>query len=421
MKRSFRGGIVFPAALQDKKETTQASTFLPISPKRLHLSLRQRNAELEPTVTVGDAVHIGDRLAVDPAGTIPPLHCGISGTVTAIEPSLVTLDGARATVITVTDDGSHTFGSLLPPLPKEPSREMLIQRMYDAGLVGMGGAGFPTYRKYQADTIRHLLINACECEPYLAGDVRLSVEQPDTLAEGVRLLAAAAGIDRRNAVFCTESPAAAAHLSSLGIRVALLHSRYPQGSERQLIAAVFGREVPEGCIPADCGFLVSNVATAVAMAEAAHGLPLTHRSVTVSGKVAHPVNALAPIGTPFSDLIELAVPLLSGRRCRYIAGGPMTGIRIATLAAGLPKTCGGITVLPAQRIEESRCIRCGGCVRVCPAGLMPFRIEAAHLAGEQDSTAAACISCGCCSYVCPAKRNLAAHIGKARCEMRQPL
>ncbi len=407
MKRTFRGGIVFPAALQNQKETAQASSFLTIFPKQLHLSL---DTALKPTVAVGDTVRIGDRLAADPGSKLPPLHCGISGTVTAIE---------QSSVITVTGDGNNTFGALMPPLSETASREALLQRMYDAGLVGMGGAGFPTYRKYQVGTILHLLINACECEPYLAADVRLSIEHPDTLAEGIRFLAAAAGVSPREAVFCTESPTAAARLSGTGIRTLLLRDRYPQGSERQLIAAIFRREVPENSYPIDCGVAVSNVATAVAMAEAAHGLPLTRRSVTVSGEVARPMNLLAPIGTPFADLIKSAKPLLSGRRCRYIAGGPMTGTRITSLKAGLPKTCGGVTVLPALRIKESPCIRCGGCVRVCPAGLMPFRIEAAHLAGERDDTAAACISCGCCSYVCPAKRNLAAHISEARREMRQ--
>lgn len=407
MKRTFRGGIVFPSALQNQKESAQASSFMTIFPKQLHLSL---NSALKPTVSIGDTVRIGDRLAADPDGKFPPLHCGISGTVTAIE---------QSSVITVISDGSNTFGTLLPPLSETASREALLQRMYDAGLVGMGGAGFPTYRKYQAPTIRHLLINACECEPYLAADVRLSIEHSDTLAEGIRFLAAAAGISSREAVFCTESPTAAARLSGMGIRTILLQGRYPQGSERQLLAAVFGREIPEDRFPTDCGMIVSNVATAVAMSEAAHGLPLTHRSVTVSGMVAHPVNLFAPIGTPFFDLIEQADPLLSRRRCRYIAGGPMTGTQITSLASGLPKTCGGVTVLPALQIKESPCIRCGACVRVCPAGLMPFRIEAAHLAGEKDNTATACISCGCCSYVCPAKRNLAAHIGEARQEMRQ--
>lgn len=407
MKRTFRGGIVFPAALQNQKENAQASSFLTVFPKELHLSL---DALLKPTVAIGDRVRVGDRLAADPHSKFPPLHCGVSGTVTAIE---------QSSVITVTNDGTNTFGELLPPLSETASREDLLQRMYDAGLVGMGGAGFPTYRKYQATAIRHLLINACECEACLAADVRLSIEYPDMLTEGIRFLATAAGLSPCEAVFCTESPTVAARLSGMGTRTLLLRSRYPQGSERQLIAAVFGREIPEGSFPTDCGVIVSNVATAVAMAEAAHGLPLTHRSVTVSGEVVRPVNLFAPIGTPFADLIEPAGPLPPRRRCRYIAGGPMTGKPITALEAGLPKTCGGVTVLSALRIKESPCIRCGGCVRVCPAGLMPFRIEAAYLAGEQDDTATACISCGCCSYVCPAKRNLAAHIGEARREKRQ--
>ncbi len=407
MKRTFRGGIAFPTALQHQKETAQASSFVTVFPEKLQLSLGNT---LKPTVAVGDTVCIGDQLAADPKAMFPPLHCGVSGTVTAIE---------QSSSITVTNDGNNTFGTLLPPLSKSASRETLLQRMYDAGLVGMGGAGFPTYRKYQGASIRHLLINACECEPYLASDIRLSIEHTRTLADGICFLAAAAGVSSREAVFCTESPTAAARLSGMGIRSLLLHSRYPQGSERQLIIAVFGREVPEGSHPIDCGITVSNVATAVAMAEAAHGLPLTHRAVTVSGQVAHPLNLLAPIGTPFADLIKPARPLLPRRRCCYIAGGPMTGTRITSLSEGLPKTCGGVTILSALRVKDSPCIRCGGCVRVCPAGLLPFRIETAHLAGERDETATACIACGCCSYVCPAKRNLAAHIGEARREMRQ--
>lgn len=419
MKRTFRGGITFASALQHQKDAGLASAFHSLCPAKLHVPLSERDTEFKPAVHTKQQVRIGDLLAVDPSGYLPPIHCGVSGTVTSIETSAETIDGKPATVMTVQNDGNNTFGTLLPPLPTGASRDMLIQRMYDAGLVGMGGAGFPTYRKYKTNAIHHLLINACECEPYLAGDVRLSLEQTDTLIEGIRLLAAAANISKEKAVFCTESPVAAARVSDFGIHTVLLRGRYPQGSERQLITAVFGREIPHNCYPANCGFLVSNAATAVAMAEAAHGLPLTHRSLTVSGAVKHPVNLFVPIGTPFYDLIGSAKSSLSPRRCRYIAGGPMTGTAITSLAAGLPKTCGGVTVLPARHVHEHPCIRCGGCVRVCPAGLMPFRIEAAYLAGEQDPTAAACISCGCCSYVCPAKRNLAAHIGKARHEMRQ--
>ncbi len=414
MKYTFHGGIVFSDTVQRQKETALGIPFAPFFPSRLQVSLRQGHTELKAVVAVGDTVHIGDVLAADPVGQVPPLHCGVSGTVEAIEHSASTLDGQPATVITVTNDNSHTLGTVLPPLTVQASREALRQRMYDAGLVGMGGAGFPTHRKYAGNGIRHLLINGCECEPYLASDVRVSIEQGLTVSEGIHLLAAAAGISPRKAVFCTESPEAAIQLSKHGIRTILADRRYPQGSERQLITGLLGWEVPENRHPSDCGVIVSNVATAIAMSEAARGLPLTHRSITVSGEVARPVNLLVPIGTPFSELLKTVKPVLPRRRCHYIAGGPMTGTRIVSLDAGLPKTCGGITVVPARQERENPCIRCGGCVRVCPAKLMPFRIEAAYLAGEQDNTATACISCGCCSYICPAKRRLAAHIGAAR-------
>lgn len=414
-RRAFRGGITFSAALHHKKESAMAAPFMPVQPPVLHVELQE---QLQPVVQVGDPVCIGYKLAADPTAFLPPVHSGISGTVTAVEPSTRTVTGEMATVITVTGDGHHTVGDLLPPLPDDAPREALLKRMYDAGLVGLGGAGYPVHRKYAAAHPRFLLINACECEPYLAGDNRLAVEQTQAVVDGVRLLAATAGLPLKHVTLCTESPATAAYFRGAPFAVKQLPGRYPQGSERQLIEATLGIRIPFDAYPAHCGILVSNLATAVAMADAANGLPLTHRPVTVSGEVARPLNVFAPIGTPFSVLIEAAVPLLAGRRCRYIAGGPMTGTRLSNLSAGLPKTCGGITILPALKDESSPCIRCGACVRVCPAALMPFRIEAAFLANEPDSTAAACISCGCCSYVCPAKRELAAHIGKARRQMR---
>lgn len=414
MRKSFRGGIRFPEAVTRAKDKTATVPFRTLTPSFLRLTLSHRGHILQPCVQVGELVGIGDPVAIDPNGFVPPLHSGLSGTVTALEPSPYTVDGTVLPCLTITSDNENRTGRWLPPLPAAPTREAVITRMYDAGLVGLGGGGYPTHLKYRNASVRHLLINACECEPYLASDMRLCVEQTDAIRQGVYWLTVAAGLTLDDAVVCTESATVAAALTAVGLRTKTLPSRYPQGSERQLFASVFGREIREGTTPADNGALVSNLATAVAMADAARGCPLTHRALSISGEVHEPLNVFAPIGTPFQVLLDMTSSYLSGRRSAYLSGGPMTGTKIVSLQAGLPKTCNGLTLVASDRREPSPCIRCGACVRVCPAGLMPFRIEAAVLADEIDPTASACIACGCCSYVCPAKRQLAHHIRTAR-------
>lgn len=422
MPVTFHGGIRFPNALRARKKTACQCALTLFLPESICLPLTVKNTELQACVTTGDTVGVGDRLAYDPQGVYPPLHSGLSGRVEETHNSGQTVDGRHCTVLSVIGDGQQTPGQLLPALPSNAEPSQIVQRMYDAGLVGLGGAGFPTFQKYRHLTARYLLINACECEPLLAADTRLIIDCPDSVSDGITWLMRAAALSPNRVVLCAEQPDALAGLRRLaatkGWRTVRLPEHYPQGSERQLLYSVFGKELPAGRRPTDCGVVVSNVSTAVAMADAARGLPLTHRAVTVSGTVAHPCNLLVPIGTPLRALAAQAQPLITGRRSQLIAGGPLTGVRAAHADAGLPKACGGITVLPTLSHEETPCIRCGACVRACPSRLVPFLLDRAGLAGDfslcRTLHATACIACGCCSYVCPAHRPLAARITALR-------
>ncbi len=412
MAKGFRGGIVL-SHVQGMKEAAAACRVRRLSPTITVLSLRQRHFSFSPCVNEGDAVCIGDRLAEDPSGELPPLHSGVSGTVTMVGQPYPAADGGEGPSLIIENDGQDTMGTPLTPLPLAAEPAAIVRRMFDGGLVGLGGGGFPTHRKYTAVAAKWLLINGCECEPYLAADVRLCIEQPELIAEGARYLAKAAGVKETAIRLCAESTDAVAALRTTGLSVVSLPKRYPQGSERQLIQAVLGIRLPDGVLPPKQGIMVSNAATAAAMAEAARGLPLTHRIITVSGHVTSPVNLLVPIGTPFEEVAAQVTPAANGR-IRYIAGGPMTGRRLTSLKAGIPKTCGGLLLMTAQSDPVTPCIRCGACVRVCPAALMPFLIEAAALADDRERCwqlrTTACLSCGCCSFVCPSKRPLAARI-----------
>lgn len=417
MKKAFRGGVADPILFQKKQDGAQVA-FRLIVPDRIFLPLSYRGRALAPCVGVGDTVAIGQMVITDPDGRLPPFHSGVSGTVSEVGVLYPSADGGAVPTLIIENDHKQTAYPFLPPLTEDCTSEQIVQRMYDGGLVGMGGGGYPTHLKYRGTQAEWLLINGCECEPFLCGDTRLCIEAVASVAVGARLFAKAAGVSEERIRLCVESKEAQAALQQTGLTVCQLPRRYPQGAERQLISGVLSVSLPDGVFPVERGIVVSNVATAVAMADAANGLALTHRSVTVSGMVDAPVNLIAPIGTPFTDL--LAVVSVPSGRGRYIAGGPMTGRRLTSLSAGLTKTCGGLTILSPLSFEETPCIRCGACVRVCPAKLFPFAIDRAALLGDGKRCvalrASACIRCGCCSYVCPAHRQLAARIGVVRNE-----
>lgn len=430
MPLPFRGGVAFGHAVEHKMETAQ-SKIQPFTPAQLVLLMRQGfGAECVPVVKPGDRVLAGQVVGVPPQGEgnrpvfAAPVHCGVSGTVRAVEPRPSATGESLAVV--VDSDGK---GEAAPPLLTANSRDGVRALMKEAGLTGMGGAGFPTFLKYETNKpIRYVLVNGAECEPYLTCDHRLMVEQPDQVLAGAKALRLAA--DEAQVMICVEEnkPDAIAMLEDAvrgqdGISVVRLPVKYPQGGERQLIKAVLGREVPAGGLPADCGVIVTNVGTTVALADALRGRPLTHRVVTVSGRVAKPANLYVPIGTRLSELLEYCGGATGDARYLWIAGGPMTGAALPSLEVPVIKGTTGLVVLDRMENQESNCIRCGGCARVCPSSLLPFAIDAAVIAGDMaacvDYRADQCISCGCCSYICPAKRHLAHRVTMARSAFRE--
>lgn len=440
MSHSFFGGVVFPARVEQKAPAA-SRPLEEYSPAILVLSMRQGfGGECEPAVSPGDRVLVGDVVGRSRDDFSPPIHAGVSGTVLAVEPRL-TADGDEVTAVVIENDRRNAPAPLLPELTIHEPQKKWIERMREAGLIGMGGAGFPTYKKYSGKPVNTVLVNGCECEPYLTCDHRIMLERTDRVIEGALALGRAAGVNTGEILICVEQnkPDAIERLTRAAgskVKIVSLPTRYPQGGERQLIQAVLGREVPMGGLPADVGVVVSNVSTAAAMGDAALGIVLTHRAVTVAGEVAQPVNLFVPIGTLFSDLLKAAGGEKSsgnlpppfwekGAPRRLIAGGPMTGRLLDSADVPVTKGSAGLVVLPPQSFEEQNCIRCGACARVCPSRLMPFAIDAAVIAGKMavcaDYGAVQCISCGSCSFVCPARRYLATRVTLSRNTLRRQM
>ena len=417
------------------------------------------------TVTSGESVIEGQLIGKPEAFLAAPLHASISGTVLDVKE--VEQLGRKITACIIRRGSDHFQVSRTDTsIPHDSaaecaerksvdyqteisdirsiSREEILSGIRDGGLTGMGGAGFPTHKKYETDKpIDTLLINGAECEPFLTCDYRLMLEDAYALINGVRLLLKGSGA--KKAYLCLEDnkPKAAEHLTHIldeakakgliatdeTIELTVLPAKYPQGGERQLIQAVLKREVPMGQLPADAGVIVSNVGTAKAAADQILGnLPLTKRIITVTGLVAHPGNYLVPIGTSAKELLQFCGGV-TAKENRIIAGGPMTGPCAASNWNGedelfyITKSTSGILVLPDAAYEESPCIRCLGCADVCPAGLTPYQIEIAFLNEDhelcEELYASECIACGCCSYICPAKRQLAARTRMARDLVKQ--
>ncbi len=398
----------------------------------------QQNIGAPPKLIVakGDAVKKGQLIA-EPGGFVSaPLHSPTSGTVGAIV-SVPGANGAPLQAVEILSDGKDEWGSGLEPIPdwRNTQRELLKKRIQDAGIVGMGGAAFPTHVKLSPPlekTIDTLIVNGAECEPYLTADHRLMVEHPERVLEGAAIAAKILKVVRVFVGVEENKPDAIAALQAkvrelnYKIRIVPLRVRYPQGGEKQLIYAITRRMIATGGLPMDVGCVVQNVGTCAAIRDAVvEGRPLIERYATVTGTpVADPGTWLFRIGTPVSKALELAGGVTK-KTAKVILGGPMMGFAQCSLDVTVTKNTSGILLMTWSETSgylSSPCIRCGRCVDACPMKLQPgplsVLIESEDYAAAERSFVMDCMECGVCTYVCPAKRPLVQHFRRAKAEIQ---
>jgi len=378
-------------------------------------------APATPVVAKGDKVKVGQLIAQSAGFVSANVHSGVSGTVLAVEPAVCDASGAKKMCISIQVEGDEWVETV--DRSKDVVREIklspseIVKKVQECGIVGMGGATFPTHVKLtvpEGKKAEVLIINAVECEPYLTADHRLMLEKGEEILVGVELLKRALGVSKAYIGIENNKPDAIAHLKNLtkkfeGTRVVPLKVKYPQGGEKQLIKAIMNREVPSMGLPIETGAVVQNVATAFAVYEAVQkNKPLVERVATVTGNVSKPKNFVVRIGTPVSRLISLAGGIPEGTG-KIVLGGPMMGK--ATASADVPVTKGtsGVLLLDekeSHRRAESPCIRCAKCVAACPMGLEPYLLtrqgKNSLWSGMEKERVYDCIECGCCLYICPA-------------------
>lgn len=429
---TFKGGI-HP---HKRKRLTREKFIEPYFPKgELVYPLSQHiGGPAEPIVIPGERILKGQMIAKASGYISSPIHASVSGVVKAIEPRM-TVSGSPLLSIVIENDGLYEEISMeeerLPWQEMEPGER--IRRIQDAGIVGMGGAGFPTHVKLDVKNpkkIRTVIVNGSECEPYLTSDYRRMVENPDWLVEGLKMVLSL--FERATGIFAIEDSKrdaiTAMQLASgreKRMEVRVLETKYPQGSERMLIYACTGKAIHSSMLPSDVGCIVLNVDTVCAIYQAlAFGKPLTERVVTVTGKaLKNPRNLCVPIGTCFSELIDAADGFLKEPK-KFVAGGPLMGVSLFDLNVPVVKTSSALLCMSKDdvaRFRPSSCIRCGYCVDACPEQLLPMKLAALSENMQEEEFrrmgGMECIECGSCSYVCPARRGLTQSIKAMRREL----
>jgi len=396
-------------------------------PEKVIIPIRQHiGAPCEPVVKKGDLVKTGQLIAVGNAAVSSNTHASVSGTVTEIAVKPHPICGEDMAIV-IESDGADQWEENIPTNRdwQAMTNEEILSIIKNAGIVGMGGAAFPTYVKLnppkdkQIDT---LIINAAECEPFLTADHRVMLEYAQSVVSGIKIMKKILGV--QNIIVGVEDnkmDAVKVMREAFGdlAQVIPMKTQYPQGAEKMIIKTLLQRSVSSGQLPMDVGVVVQNVGTAAAVADAViKGIPLVERIVTVSGSmIKEPKNLKVRIGTSFADVIA-ACGGFEGTPGKVIMGGPMMGIAEYTVDVPVIKGTSGIlaiSVKEAKKMEESPCIHCGKCVSVCPMGLNPSMLS---ILAEKEIIDEArdeynivdCMECGCCSFVCPAKRHIVHHI-----------
>ena len=418
MVHKFFGGV-HPKGY--KALTSQQAVQAFPEPDLLVIPMSQHiGAPCQPLVKKGDTVTVGQKIG-DNQGLCVPVHASVSGTVKAVEKRPHT-SGTMMMSVVIQNDHRQTLCPDIQPRTAEEVKaltaEQLIGIIREAGIVGMGGATFPTHVKLsgaigKVDTV---IVNAGECEPYITADDRLCREMPEKLVSGLQIIMQILGLNHAHIGIEDNKPEAIEALRRVldpagGIYLEVLPAMYPQGSEKQLIQAVTGRQVPSGALPAAVGCAVFNVATCKAIHDAVYeGMPLVKRIVTVSGEaIAKPQNFIVPIGTPFHDLVEAAGGL-HDKTERVISGGPMMGVAQHDLAVPVVKATNSILCLLKDEngaAENPVCLRCGKCIVACPMRLQPLYMYRYVKAGRVDELKKLhimdCMECGSCAFTCPGK------------------
>ena len=414
---SFHGGVHPP----EYKELTENCAFeiIPL-PEEIILPLSQHlGKEASPQVKKGDDVIPGQLVAKAEGFISAPVHTSVAGKVISLGKELTPSGFPKDSIVIKTNGTVEAQKFLLPPLnPETITPDEIRTRVAEAGIVGQGGAAFPTSVKLSPPkdkVIDAVILNGCECEPYLTRDYRLMIERPDDLISGFKLIMKALGVKRGVIGIENNKPDAIKLLSEkikheADLEVISLKTKYPQGAEKMLIKAVTGKEVPPGKLPMDVGAVIQNIGTAIAVHDAiVKGEVLTTAALTVSGKgIKVPKNLLVPVGTPIQNVIDFCGGVTE-HSVKIVVGGPMMGVAQFDLHAPVMKATSGILVLTKDEVAESPetpCLRCGQCVGACPLNLMPTKLARySQLQKHEEAEGAdvtVCMECGTCAYTCPA-------------------
>ena len=428
-KLTFRGGI-HPYEGKELSKDHPIEKYLPkgdlVYPLSQHIG-----APSVPCVKKGDTVLAGQKIA-DAGGFVSvPLHASVSGTVKGIEKHL-NATGSMVDCIVIENDQQYQEVEYQEARLEDLTKEEILNRIKEGGVVGMGGAGFPTHVKLapkDPSRIEYILVNGAECEPYITSDYRRMIEEPEKVVKGLQVILAL--FDSAKGYICIEDnkPDCIAKMKELvkdidRIEVKEVMTKYPQGGERTLIYAATGREINSSMLPADVGCVVDNVETVISVYRAVIlGRPVNSRVVTMSGDgIKEPKNLLVLSGTDMSELVDAAGGL-KAKIAKAISGGPMMGFALYDLHVPCTKTTSAFLFLEHDAVSEAQeiqtaCINCGRCVSVCPGHVLPARLaklaERGDMAGFEAMDGMECCECGCCSYICPAKRPLTQSIKSMR-------